>query len=395
MADISSVKKNKCSGCGACVKACPKNVIRFETDQEGFPYPVVDKDKCVSCGICVGVCPAENPPARVPVAKTYAAQIKDESTLKESTSGGIFTLLADSVFKQQGVVYGCVWDDKYNAFVKRADSLEELSGMRGSKYIWSSASDTYPEIRGLLEEGKEVLFTGLPCQAAGLKKYLKKDYENLIVMDFLCSGAPSPMAFHKYLDSICSIEDRKNLNFKFRDKNPYGVGVHITYNGQKKKYSRGEHIRNPYYYAFYTHLLDRRSCYECPYGTDQRISDITVGDYWGVEKYHPDMNISAGISALMLNTEKGIRVIEQLKDSLILKETKKESISKANNLICSGKERNRSVPAIRDGFFKELNQNGWVSAEKKYLHSFARFKKTLVFFVPVKFLKLIKKIVKK
>ena len=373
--------KDTCTGCGACKAACRKGAIDFQKDENGFFVPVVDAGKCVDCNQCSQACHVLNPPDRNPVRAAYAAQTTDKELLMESTSGALFPVLAQAVLRNSGVVYGCVWDEKYNAVFSRAESEEQTVPMKGSKYVWSWAGDVLAQVKEDLENGREVHFAGLPCQVAGVKKFLRKDYDNLFLMDCLCNGAPSPMAFRKYLETIVPEEKLSELNLKFRDKSKYGVGVHITYNGLKKQ-RKGDYIRNPYYYAFYKHMLDRESCYQCSYGTDQRISDITVGDYWGVDPYHKEMDIKGGVSALLVNTEKGEKLVARMKDQLALVETKKEYISKANNLLLNGKSRKRTVPEIREKFFPELRENGWKAAEKKYLHSFSRFRQSMKFYAP-------------
>lgn len=381
-----------CTGCGACAKACPKQAIEFQVDDEGFPTPKIQKEKCIECGICNRVCPVISIPEMNVVKEAFAAQILDRVALKDSTSGGLFTVFSREIFKHNGVVYGCVWDKEYNAVLTCAENEKEIEPMRGSKYVWSWAGDTFPKIRQNLEKGKVVLFTGLPCQVAGLKKFLRKDYENLFLIDCLCSGTPSPLAFQKYLDTICSSENRENLNLKFRDKNQYGVGVHITYTGKKKKtLPRGEHITNPYYYSFYSHLIDRRSCYQCPYGTDRRVSDLTMCDYWGIANYHKELDIEAGVSGLLVNTAKGVALLDQVKHSLNLVPTKTEFIGKKNNLICDGQQRKRRIPANREAFFSVLTSSGWNEAEKRYLYTKIRFKQWLILKIPDEYIKIIRK----
>lgn len=366
-----------CTGCGACVKVCPKGAVSMQNDNEGFPTPCINAELCVECSLCEKTCPALHMPETHPILAAYAVQLNDRDALQASTSGGVFTALSREIFCQDGVVYGCVWDEQYNAVVRRAECEEEIKPMRGSKYVWSWAGDSYPEAKKDLEAGKKVLFTGLPCQIAGLKKYLRKDYDNLILLDFLCSGSPSPLALQKYIDTICDRNtSRKNLNLKFRDKDSFGVGVHITYTGKKKKTKAvGEHITNPYYYSFYSRLVDRQSCYQCRYGTDQRISDLTMGDYWGVAKYHKDMNIREGVSALLVNTEKGDAILKAIQDKLTIQPTTKEHIAEANNLYCNGAEPRNYRSKNREAFFKELNRNGWKSAERKFLLNVTRLKR--------------------
>lgn len=391
---INLANSNQCTGCGACKEKCPKGAIVFSPDDEGFPSPIIQENLCVGCGLCSKVCPQLNKPETNLIIKAYAAQIIDKDILKDSTSGGLFTAFSREIFHQGGVVYGCVWDENYHAVVRKAENEEEIKPMRGSKYVWSWAGDSFPEIKAYLDSGRLVLFSGLPCQVAGLKNYLSKKYENLYLVDFLCSGSPSPLALDKYLDSICKREERKNLNLKFRDKVPYGVGVHITYKGKRKIIKKGEHIRNPYYWSFYTRLVDRKSCYKCDYGSGNRLSDITLGDYWGISDFHNELNIRDGVSAILVNTEKGESLIQSLKDDIKLIETDPNNIAKANNLFIGNKKRTIHEPRNREQFFVLLKNRGWQAAERKYLVTFGRFVRIVKVMLPPKLSRLICKIIK-
>ena len=379
-------EKTACTGCGACKEICPKQAIAYRDDEAGFPAPFIREELCVECGACEQVCPALHPPKTEPIRASYAAQIReDPDILKESTSGALFTVFAREIFRRGGVVYGCVWTDDCQAEIVRAGSEEEIAPMRGSKYVWSRAYDAFPQVKADLASGIPVLFVGLPCQAAGLKNYLRKEDKNLILLDFLCSGAPSPMALDKYLETICSREERAALNLKFRDKEPYGVGVHITWNGQKKRPPRkAQHLRNPYYFSFYSRLIDRESCYTCPYGGEDRVADLTMGDYWGVAKYHPEMKTTDGVSSLLVSSEKGAALLEAVRGQLELAETKPEEIAERNNLYVGEKKRKRRRPANRDAFFAALRESGWRAAEKKYLRTKGRRRQILCVLLPPK-----------
>ena len=387
------VDPSYCTGCGACIQSCPRKAISYTVDTEGFPTPIIDNGLCVNCRLCEKVCPALHMPQTNIIQTAYAAQILDADALKKSTSGGLFTIFSRETFRRGGVVFGCVWDKDYRAYITEATSEMEIEPMRGSKYVWSHAGDMFPRVKAYLEQGKNVLFSGLPCQIAGLRNYLNKDYNGLLLLDFLCSGTPSPLALDKYLETICKLKDRTNLNLKFRDKEPYGLGVHITYNGQKKRTAkRGESISNSYYYSFYSHLIDRQCCYKCPYGTEKRISDLTMSDFWGIERYHPEMNISAGVSALLVNTNKGAQFLAAVEDQVTLVRSSPENIGRANNLDVNGKQRNKPVPENRKPFFVELRESGWKSAERKYLFTTTRLKKLIKVKTPRKFSRLIRKI---
>ena len=390
---ITLAANEKCTGCGACKAICPKCAISFVPNEEGFPSPVINEETCVRCGICEKSCPAIELPDMYEIQTAYAAQIKDAATLKDSTSGGLFTALARGILRRGGVVYGCVWDEAYNAVIRKAENEEEIAPMRGSKYVWSWAGDTFPEIRDYLESGRAVLFTGLPCQIAGLKKYLKKEYEHLYLADFLCSGAPSPLALDRYLDTICEKKDRKDLNLKFRDKEPYGVGVHITYTGKKKNIEQGEYFRNPYYWGFYIRLTDRESCYDCPYGYGSRVSDITMGDYWGISNYHQEFNINKGVSAFFINSDKGRILLDEIRDEILLSETEPENIAKENNLFIGDKTRNIQKPKNREPFFAVLRNKGWKAAEHRFLMTKGRLYRMAEQKLPTSVSRLLNKII--
>ena len=383
-----------CTGCGACAKACPQGAIYFENDTEGFPTPQIQPNKCIECGICNKVCPALHMPKTHTIQAAYAAQILDKLALKDSTSGGIFTILSREIFRRGGVVYGCVWDKEYNAIVCKAENVEEIKPMRGSKYVWSWAGDTFPEIRQYLEEGRTVLFTGLPCQVAGLKNYLKKDYAHLYLVDFFCGGAPSPYAFHEYMKTITKDFPIDQLNFKLRDKEKYGVGVHISYETKHGRVHQS-YVENPYFFSYHTKVFHRRSCYCCQYRYEQRVEDITIGDYWGVAKFHPEFDVRAGVSALLINSGKGAELLDSVKQEIQLSETAVSQIAAGNNLTLGDVKKEFHAPEFRNAFFCTLKTKGWIAAERKYLYNKTRLKLWLKTKIPARYISIAKKVLQK
>lgn len=361
-----------CSGCGACIACCPNKAIILSEDEEGFPIPSVLNEKCIECGLCEKTCPAIHMPETHQAKKAYAAQILDRDALQGSTSGGIFTALSREIFRQGGVVYGCIWDKEYNAVICKAENEEEMKAMRGSKYVWSWAGSSYPEIEAYLRAGRTVLFTGTPCQAAGLRKYIKKDYPNLYIAAFFCGGVPSPYAFHRYLETISKNVPLSGLNLKFRDKEKHGVGVHISYETKRGKTDQS-YLQNSYYYAFWTKVFLRLCCYHCQYRYRERVEDITIGDYWGIEKFHKEMDIRSGVSVLTVNSKRGEELLEKAKDQLILVGTKEEYIAAHNTSLSDGKKV-FPIPQFREDFFNVLREKGWTSAERRFLYDKKRMK---------------------
>ena len=391
---IALAAPEQCTGCGACAKACPKQAILFRNDEEGFPTPFIQADKCVECGLCSKICPALNSAKSEPIRQAYAAQILDRDALKDSTSGGLFTVLSREVFRRGGVVYGCVWDEQYNAVIKKAENEKEMKPMRGSKYVWSWAGDTFPEIEAFLKAGRTVMFTGLPCQVAGLKNYLRKEYDNLYLVDFFCGGSPSPYAFHEYLKTITCDVPLDRLNFKFRDKSKHGVGVHISYEGKNGRIHQS-YVRNPYFFSYHTKVFHRKPCYHCQYRYFQRVEDLTIGDYWGVGRFHKEFDIRAGVSTLLVNSDKGEALLASIRDQLQLSPTRVEDIALGNNLTLGDKRVEFHAPAFRSAFFATIKTKGWTAAERKFLFNKTRLKLWLKQRMPDKAVSAIKKILRR
>ena len=328
-----------CTGCGACAKACPKQAILFRNDEEGFPTPFIQADKCVECGLCSKVCPALNPAKSEPIRQAYAAQMLDRDALKDSTSGGLFTVLSREIFRRGGVVYGCVWDDQYNAVVR-------------------------------------------------------KEYDNLYLVDFFCGGSPSPYAFHEYLKTITCDVPLDKLDFKFRDKSKHGVGVHISYEGKNGRIHQS-YVRNPYFFSYHTKVFHRKPCYHCQYRYLQRVEDLTIGDYWGVGRFHKEFDIRAGVSTLLVNSDKGEALLASIRDQLQLSPTRVEDIALGNNLTLGDKRVEFHAPAFRSAFFATIKTRGWTVAERKYLFNKLRLKLWLKQRMPDKAVSAIKKILRR
>lgn len=282
MKDCIKIEDPKtCCGCGACVNVCPCDAIAMQEDESGFIYPVVDQERCVKCGLCRDVCVFTDKGVGANVEpEVYAAATKNSDIIMESSSGGIFTELAEAVIDKGGVVFGAAWAEDMTLHHIGVDNKDDLKRMRGSKYAQSSTDDTYRRVKSLLDDGRYVCYSGTPCQIAGLKAFLKTDYEKLLTLDVICHGVPS-MKMLK--DDLAYVSGKKGIKIKdvrFRDKS-YGWGVTGSIEGDKAsiKYDSGS---SPYYFYFLNGEIYRESCYNCRFPSEGRQGDITLGDYWGI-----------------------------------------------------------------------------------------------------------------
>ena len=317
----------KCCGCTACYAICPKNAITMHADSEGFKYPVIDKDKCIDCGLCCKVCPLD-----IKLEKTEDKQIavactsKDENFTKQSSSGGVFAILANIFIEKQAVIYGAAFDDDWNVKHIRVDQKEDLKKLYTSKYVQSDMTDNFKFVKADLDSSKEVLFAGTPCQVVGLKSYLGKDYNNLTTVDFICHGVPSPSVWKCYINEKAASLKSKITDISFRDKkdgwNNYYFMIR-TSSGNINYEKAGDNI---YMNGFLKDLYLRPSCYECKFKTLKRASDITLADFWGIEQMLPEMYDKRGVSLCWTSSKKGSDILAE-----VLKQTvyKKVDLQKA------------------------------------------------------------------
>ncbi len=308
MENISTqISHTQCCGCSACLNKCPVNAISMQENDEGFLYPVVDESKCTHCGLCLKACPLlakQNNNKQEP--DCYAVMAPDEIRAK-SSSGGMFTLLAEYVIYGGGYVCGTAFKEDWSVHHIMVNKLEDLDKLRGSKYVQSNTENCYKEIKSLLQQDKLVLFTGTPCQIAGLYSFLDKEYDNLITCDILCHGAPSNGVWQKYLHENFDINKIKNVNF--RDKSQIGWSCShctITLDNNKKI------VTNDYTKLFHNRTILRKSCENCKFSKLPRPADITLGDWWGIKDYAPEINDNKGLSLVLINTAKGEQLFNEL-----------------------------------------------------------------------------------
>ena len=312
---------SKCCGCGACMNACPKNAITMEYSKDGYMYPVINQEICIGCGLCQKKC-HYNDTAFVPETfadkemDIYASQGDAEATTR-STSGGMFYLLAKDVLSRDGVVYGAAYDE--NMVVKHinAETPEEMEPIRCSKYVQSNTGFTYREAKKYLDEGREVLYSGTPCQLAGLYAYLGKEYDNLLSVALICYGSTPPKMFEEYIDILEEKNDSKVKFFDFRDKTD-GWGnkfVRIEFEDESKTYIVPTN-EDPYRRMFSSKNHTRTSCNTCPYAYMKRYTDISIGDYWKIEDTDCKINPYTGLSKVFVSSEKGRKAFDAIKDQM-------------------------------------------------------------------------------
>lgn len=325
----------ECCGCAACANICSQKAITMKPAKDGFLYPAIAAGRCTNCGLCRVVCRSRtsNMVKNGKPLATYAAINKDMNVLKSSSSGGVFTALASIVFEKKGVVFGCAFDNELNAEHICVDKREDLQKLQGSKYVQSSIRDAYNRVLDHLRSGRLVLFTGTPCQIGGLKAYLGADYSNLITADVICHGVPSQAFFKDYIGCLESELGGRVIDFRFRDKSCGSPGyiAKIVYKKNGMVLEKLMPWFTSYYYDYFLkgHIL-RDSCYECMYTHGSRPGDISIGDYWGVQTFHPELDTSNGVSLLLINTEKGMSLIEGLARMVSLVESTFEKAATQN-----------------------------------------------------------------
>ena len=287
--------------------------------------------------------------------KVYAVKHKDEATRAASRFGGVFTALSDQVLSNGGVVYGCVLTDDFDAVHIRADNAEERNRMRGSKYIQSKLGNTFKNVKADLDARRSVLFSGTSCQVAGLKKYLGKEYDDLFCVDIVCHGVPSKKVWNAYLRWQEQKNHSKVAGVNFRNKREFGWRDHV----ETLYFENGKSISSRVFKdLFYGHTVLRPSCYECPYKSVMHPGDITIADYWGIEKAAPEFDDNKGVSLVLVNNEAGEKAFEKVKERLIWKQTKLEDSLQ---------------PPLKAPFPKPENRNQfWSDFEKSHLSMLPR-----------------------
>lgn len=369
---IVTDKKN-CVGCHACYNRCPVKAIEMIEDEKGFLYPKVNKEKCINCNLCQKVCPILNQRQIENEPKAYAVKNKNDMIRKQSSSGGVFSLLAENVLQDGGVVFGVTFDEKWRAKHIYAESKEELQKFRGSKYLQSTIGDTYAKAKTFLENGRKVMFTGTPCQIEGLKAFLGKEYENLITQDIICHGVPSPKVHDKYVEFIrkrVNGEKIEEINHRAKRDSWKDYKIYIKFNNNEYIQS---HNTDLYMQAFLKNTSLRDSCYDCKFKKKNRISDITLADFWGIENVLPELNDDKGVSLVIVNSENGKKIFEQIKDKIDYRNVDFEQAIQNNpSMINSSKE-----DPNREDFFKHIDDTPFDRLVSKYTYKVSIVRRVL------------------
>lgn len=313
---IEIIKKSDCCGCEACVQKCPKQCISFKMDKEGFYYPEVEVEHCIDCGICEKVCPVLNQGNPTFPLHIYAVRNPNESVRMHSSSGGFFSMLADKMLSEDGLVYAARFNDSFEVFHSLLDNVDGMNLFRGSKYVQSRIGNCFKEVQKELVSGRKVFFTGTPCQVSALRLFLRKEYDDLFTAEVVCHGVPSPGVWLEYLEELKrnkNIHQIKDVCFRNKETGwkHYSFSVEYLKNGKTQRFSE-YYTQNVYMKGFTQNFFLRPSCFQCPCKSNKSGADLTMGDFWGVQTYRPDLDDDKGTSFVFLNTKKAVNLAAML-----------------------------------------------------------------------------------
>lgn len=356
---IKIYDKTRCCGCNACGDVCPYHAIHFEMDNEGFYYPFVQEELCVNCGMCNRLCPMnrvnELIKKQYDVPKCYGGYNKDINERLESTSGGIFSLLAKKMYKMGGYVGGAIYTDGFDVVSYISNREEDLHKLRKSKYVQGTSFGYYITIKRLLDNHEKVLVCGLPCQTAALKCFLGKEYNNLLIVDILCKTCNSPKVFHKYLQNLENKYKGEVISVKERYKKAgwRSLTREIKFNNGKVYYGKG--YKDSFQRGFQLNIFSRPSCYSCRFKTIPRIGDITLGDFWGIEKLDISLDDNRGTSLICINNDKGYNFFIEIIDNIKQKSVSFDNVYEGNIAAFTGKGNIYPTNIDRDIFFQKID----------------------------------------
>ena len=358
--------KSDCCGCGACYNECPQDAISLNKDEYGFLFPRIDTNRCIKCGLCGKVCPIKNENNLYRSTCAYAVALKDTKILKKSASGGAFAGIAHYILEQGGIVYGASYGKDLYVHHIDVKNKKDLEKLQDSKYVQSDTERTYTKVRENLADGKKVLFCGTPCQIAGLKSFLHKDYEKLYTLDLVCHGVPSYQFFIDGINSLVKIGDKiKQVSFRSKENGWGTEGFVLTENG---KYLFNERTSS-YYYYFLRSATYRDSCYKCKFASENRPGDISIGDYWKIESAHPDFrkifDETKGVSCVLINTEKGKELFDFAKKEFYVIDSSVQLVKERNGRL--SEEQSRPAPSVRKTLLEIYKNEGYPSINKYWM----------------------------
>jgi len=338
--------RSKCCGCAACYSVCPVNAISMESDEKGFLYPSVNEQNCIKCGLCKKVCPVNHTFKKTIEPKVYAAVSKSLNVIRSSASGGVFFHLASQIINNHGVVFGAKLHDDLSIIHDFTERISGLPQFMGSKYVQSQIGKNYKIAKQFLDAGRQVLFTGVPCQILALRNYLQKEYDNLLAVNVICHSCPSPKVFKVFIEDICqkaSLHNIRYLTMRYKKSDPQG-NIASNYFAIFDQIPQIDKNNSPVYKSIFyessfgrgfgSGIFARPSCFACPAKNLTSGSDITIGDFWGIEKYHPNLNSRAGVSLVIIETNKGARHFNTIATNFdLFKSTLEQAIEKNPRLV--------------------------------------------------------------
>ena len=356
---LETKKQSACSGCTACMIACPKDAITMIEDREGFKYPQIDTDKCINCGLCLKICPNVEKNEKNNILEVHGVKHKNENERQTSRSGGVFVAISDYILNQNGIIYGAKQNKDFSVSHERATNQEERNWFKGSKYVQSDMNKIIEKVKEDLVNGKNVLFSGTDCQVAAVNKIIPEKYkENLYTCDLICHGVPSTRVYNDFLKYIEDEQGKKLKDFNFRDKS-FGWNAHYeTMIFEDDSKISTQYFRN----LFYRHNILRPACYNCNYANTHRPADITLADFWGIDEINPEFNDDKGVSLVIINSEKGKELFDNIKNDLHIIDCTIEDCIKHTYTL------NKPTPISeqRDEFWKDYEEHDFKYIIEKY-----------------------------
>lgn len=334
--------RSKCCGCSACYSICPVKCINMVIEPEGFLYPAVDDEKCINCGLCKKVCPINHAFEKTSGLAVYAAISKESKVLSNCASGGVFFHLARQTLNENGVVFGARYNEDFSIVHDFTENIDAIPQYMGSKYVQSKIGENYKIAKEFLDSGRKVLFTGVPCQILGLRNYLQKDYDNLIAVNLICHSCPSPKVFKVFIEDICkkaTLPLIRHITMRYKQYNLQGQpesNYMALFDQLPKLDTKVEPVYKKVFYetsfgkGFGTGLFARPSCFACPAKNLTSGSDITIGDFWGIEKFYPNLNSKSGVSVVITQTNNGARYFEAIKSQFMVYNSTFEQVIEKN-----------------------------------------------------------------